>query len=139
MDRGGYGDIAHDKKYRYLNEDETTTDMGEIGTAEILKAVPDLEAIICVNDTTALGCIKYLLKHGIKIPSQMSVVGFDDVNFAAVAHPPLTSVHVPKIEMGMAGVKLLKERIENPERAFQTRILPVELVIRESSMSKNRN
>jgi LacI family transcriptional regulator len=139
MDRGWCGDIAHDKKYRYLNEDETTIDIGEKGTAEVLEAVPDLEAIICVNDTTAIGCIKYLLKQGIKIPSQMSVIGFDDVNFAAVAHPPLTSVHVPKVEMGMAGVKLLRERIENPERAFQTRILPVELVIRESSMSNNQN
>ncbi|MEE9189708.1 MAG: LacI family DNA-binding transcriptional regulator [Candidatus Neomarinimicrobiota bacterium] len=139
MDRGGNGDIAHNKKYRYLTEDETSTDIGEKGTAEILKAVPDLEAIICVNDTTAMGCLKYLLKHGIEIPAQMSVVGFDDVNFAAVAHPPLTSVHVPKVEMGMAGVKLLKERIENPDRAFQTRTLPVELVIRESSMSNKQN
>jgi len=138
LDRSGYGEIAHDNKYHYLNDDETSVDIGAIGTAKVLKAVPDLEAIICVNDTTALGCIKYLLKCDIKIPSQISVVGFDDVNFAAVAHPPLTSVHVPKVEMGMAGVRLLKERIDNPDRAFQKRTLPVELIIRESSINNNR-
>ena len=139
MNRSGYGDIAHNEKYRYLIEEETSVDIGEIGTAEVLKAVPDLEAIICVNDTTALGCLKYLRKLGVKIPTQMSVVGFDDVNFAAVAHPPLSSVHVPKVEMGMAGVTLLKERMKNPDRAFQTRVLPVELIIRESSMNKSRD
>ncbi len=62
------------------------------------------------------------------------VVGFDNNNYASITHPPLTSVQVPKIELGVEAIRLLVSRIENPQQIHQTRIVPVELIIRESSL-----
>ncbi|MCH8070278.1 MAG: substrate-binding domain-containing protein, partial [Candidatus Marinimicrobia bacterium] len=65
------------------------------------------------------------------------VIGFDDNYYASVMHPPLSSIYVPKVEMGMAAMKLLMERIENRKQLCQTRVIPVELVVRESSMQNH--
>jgi len=138
MEKGGLGDIARDKAFHFLENSETTAEIGEKGMAQVLTNVPDLEAVICVNDTTAMGCLQHLRKKKLHVPSDLAVIGFDDVNIAAVAHPPLTTIHVPKIEMGVTAIRLLIDRIAHPSQVHQTRLVPVELVIRESSL-KNQN
>ena len=77
--------------------------------------------------------MQHLRKKDLDVPGDLAVIGFDDVNFAAVAHPHLTSIHVPKIEMGVTAVRLLMDRIAHPNQVHQTRLMPVELVVRESS------
>ncbi|MCH8012590.1 MAG: LacI family DNA-binding transcriptional regulator [Candidatus Marinimicrobia bacterium] len=97
----------------------------------------EVEAVICVNDTTALGCLQQLREQSRRIPEDIAVIGFDDNYYASVMHPPLSSIYVPKVEMGMAAMKLLKERIENRKQLCQTRVIPVKLVVRESSMQNH--
>jgi LacI family transcriptional regulator len=133
MERAGLGEIARDKSYHYLVHDETTAEIGAKGIESIIKNIPTLQAVICVNDTTATGCLQQLRKMKKQIPHDVAVVGFDDNNYAPLSHPPLTTVHVPKIEMGVESVKLLMDRIENPQHVHQTRLMPVELVIRDST------
>jgi len=133
MERLGLGAIARDKAYLYFVETETSTEVGAKGITRLIKTAPDLEGVICVNDTTATGCLQQLRKQSKRVPDDIALVGFDDVNYAAVTHPPLSSVHVPKIEMGVEAVKLLMNRIDNPQQLPQTRLIPVELVVRESS------
>lgn len=58
MERCGFGNIARNSLYQYIVEKETTTDIGEEGIEAVLNNVNDLEAVICVNDTTAIGCLK---------------------------------------------------------------------------------
>lgn len=134
MEQAGLGHISRDKRYRYLIESEINMEVGIKGISEVIKKIPNMEAVICVNDTIAAGCIKQLIKLKKRIPKDIAVVGFDNNNYASMTHPPLTSVHVPKIELGVEAIRLLISRIENPEQIHQTRIIPVELIIRESSL-----
>lgn len=137
MERKGLGHIVRDTSYIYTMMEETTTEIGASGIQNLLSAHSDLEAVICVNDTTAIGCLQYLNNSGLSVPGDISVIGFDDVNYAAVTHPPLTTVHVPKIEMGVGALKMLMDRIDNPGQLFQTRLIPVELIVRGSTRKSN--
>ena len=134
MEHAGLGHISRDEKYRYFIESETNMEVGIEGISEVLKNIPDIEAVVCVNDTTAAGCIQQLRKLKKRIPKDIAVVGFDNNNYASMTHPPLTSVQVPKIELGVEAIRLLISRIENPQQIHQTRIIPVDLIIRESSL-----
>ena len=62
MDQFGLGHISRDEKYRYFVESETNMEVGIKGISEILKKVPEIEAVVCVNDTTATGCLHQLIK-----------------------------------------------------------------------------
>ncbi len=134
MERAGLGHISRNKKYKYFIESETNMEVGIKGISEILKKIPDIEAVACVNDTTAAGCLQQLRKLKKRIPEDIAVIGFDNNNYASLTHPPLTSVQVPKIELGVEAIRLLISRIENPQQIHQTRIIPVDLIIRESSL-----
>lgn len=137
MEENGLGDIAINKDYYYLIDDETSTEIGAKGISSVLKSASDLGAVICVNETTALGCLQQLREQRKRIPEDIAVIGFDDNYYASVMHPPLSSIYVPKVEMGMAAIKLLMERIENRKQLCQTRVTQVELVVRESSMQNH--
>ncbi|NOZ75331.1 MAG: LacI family transcriptional regulator [FCB group bacterium] len=133
MEQFGLGNFARAEKNHFLVMQETSSDIGTEGIASILKNEPALQAVICANDTTAMGCLKELQKRNFRIPQDIAVVGFDDNYYAAISQPTLSSVHVPKIEMGVEGAKLLMDRITNPNKIYQTRTVPVEVVVRESS------
>lgn len=133
MSNHGLREIAFNSDYHSLVEHETSVECGFRGTAALLKKVPDIEAIVCANDTTAIGCLQYITDGNSKINHEIRVTGFDDVNFAALSNPPLTTVHVPKVQLGVEGLKLLVDRIQNGKSVHQTRLIPVELVERESS------
>jgi len=133
MERAGLGQIARNPDFHYLKESETSVETGAEGIAALLKKVPDLQAVLCANDTTATGCLLQLQKSGKAVPGDVRVIGFDDVNYAAVTQPSLTTVHVPKVRMGVEATKLLLDKIEKPEQGYQTRLIPVELIIRDSS------
>ena len=94
------------------------------------------DALFCYNDITALEVLKYCHAHGIKVPAQLAVIGFDDIAPAVQAMPPLSSIGIDKQALGMAGVALLLSHtpsISSPERAVTERIEPVRLIVRESS------
>jgi len=94
------------------------------------------DALFCYNDITALEVLKYCHAHGIKVPAQLAVIGFDDIAPAAQAMPPLSSIGIDKQALGMAGVALLLNHtpsIGSPERAVTEHIEPVRLIVRESS------
>ncbi len=137
LERIGLSEVARNHNYTHLKTEETTANIGAEGIRKILEQVPKLDAVICVNDTTAIGALNELYTIGRKVPEEIGVVGFDDINSAAVTHPSLTTLHVPKIEMGVEAMKLLVDRIENPKKLFHTRLVPVEIVVRESSLRHN--
>ena len=92
-------------------------------------AVPP-EAIFCVNDITALGVLRGLLRRGLSVPGDIAVVGYDDVEFAAMLSTPLTSIRQPKYKLGQAAAELL---LAEPHLRHEQRLFQPELVIRESS------
>src|SRR5437868_12849696 len=88
-------------------------------------------AIVCANDQTALGAIHALARHGIRVPRDVAVTGFDDVPVARHLHPPLTTVRQPMQELGATAFDVLYSRISSG-KGEQDILLPVELIVRES-------
>jgi LacI family transcriptional regulator len=89
-------------------------------------------AIVAGNDETAYGIWLSLRRNAVKVPDEISLVGFDDREEAILMDPPLTTVRVHKEEIGQTCMKMLLERLHNPQMTFSQRILPTEFVIRGS-------
>ena len=89
-------------------------------------------AIFAANDLCADGAMRAMREFGLDVPKDMAVVGYDDTWFAAMTHPPLTSVHMPIAEMGETAAAMLIDRLEGKELGHTQPILPVSLTIRAS-------
>lgn len=104
-------------------------------TRELLKARKPFTAIFAFNDVTAIGAIQALREAALRVPRDVSVLGFDDVLVAAMNNPPLTTIHQPLRDMGQAAattlLALIRDEIPRPHPAAIT-VYP-KLVIREST------
>jgi DNA-binding LacI/PurR family transcriptional regulator len=124
-----------------LESRDSTPVIGYAPTLELLKrrsSKPEsvrFTALVCFNDLTAIGAIRALREQGIRVPEDMSVVGFDDIQSAAFQHPSLTTIRQPLKEMGSMAARILLSRIRGQEGEPQVvKVLP-ELIVRESTMS----
>lgn len=89
-------------------------------------------AIMCGNDLLALGAIRAVRQHGLEVPDDVAVTGFDDFEFAEYADPALTTVRIPGYEIGRAAGQLLVDVLEGRAPEARQLTLPVELMLRES-------
>lgn len=89
-------------------------------------------AVFCSNDLSALGFISEAKKRGLRIPEDISIVGFDNIFASQYSTPPLTTIKQPIFQMGKAAAELLLNKINNIEYIAEGRIFPVEIVERES-------
>ncbi len=89
-------------------------------------------AVFCANDITAIAVIQCFLQEGMKVPEDISVMGIDNIDVAQYMNPMLTTVEVPKVELGKNAVRLLIDRIENGKTIPMTIKLPYRLIVRES-------
>jgi len=89
-------------------------------------------AVMCGNDLIAIGVLKAARRLGIRVPEELSVVGFDDIPWASIVTPALTTVHQPLREMGELATTLLLDRIAEPDRAARHFKVDVRLVERDS-------
>jgi LacI family transcriptional regulator len=94
------------------------------------------EAIVCYDDKLAIALLDGLRARGVRVPDDVAVVGYDGIPFAAFSNPRLTTVATPSQEMGRLAARTLVEVIATGKRA-PPRILPVELVVRESSRARS--
>ena len=92
---GKSDDVLHDISVEHLNVAHGR-DAGE----RILGVRPRPTAVICANDLVALGVLQVMIRHGVRVPDDMAIVGFDDIEFASAAAIPLTSVRLPRRFMG---------------------------------------
>jgi LacI family transcriptional regulator len=91
-------------------------------------------AVFCANDMLALGLLRGLSQAGVSVPGDLAVVGYDDIEFAADAAVPLTSVRQPKYQLGRAAAELLLDEADRPAEHEHRRIVfTPELVVRASS------
>ena len=92
--------------------------------------------IICGNDLLALGAIRALRNFGYSVPEDVSIVGYDDIDFAANANVPLTSIAQPKYQLGYAAAELVISECEHPEKHIHQRVeFQPQLIIRNSTRS----
>jgi LacI family transcriptional regulator len=102
-------------------------------TAKLLEQHPKVTAIFAANDVMAFGAVRAILDRGLRIPDDISLIGFDNIEFSSIIHPPLTTIHQPKYEMGHAAVEiLLRMGRDKTHRTPESRVLGVELVERQS-------
>ena len=108
---------------------------GIVATEQLLLLSPRPTGIFASSDEMAIGGIRAARDAGLKLPRDLSIVGFDDIRFAAFVDPPLTTIRQPGLEIGRHAMGLLA-RIMAGETVEERRfMLPTELVIRESTMS----
>ena len=99
-----------------------------------LLALPERPtAIVAASDLMALAALQAIRDAGLEPGSDVAVVGFDDLEAAALAHPPLTTIRQDRQELGTLAAVRAIELIEDPDVAPTSTILPVELVVRGSS------
>jgi LacI family transcriptional regulator len=102
-------------------------------TLRLLREDPRITAIFACNDLMAFGAIRAATDLGKRVPDDLSVLGFDDIQLASFFNPPLTTVAQPRQEMGARAVQLLLERMTNPELSPRHLILETHLVLRSST------
>jgi LacI family transcriptional regulator len=100
----------------------------------LLELDPHPTAIFAANDVTALETIAVARSLGLRVPEDLSVVGFDNVPESALADPQLTTVEQPIQQMGREAVRLLVELIKDPAQPAARVILPTRLVVRQSCL-----
>jgi DNA-binding LacI/PurR family transcriptional regulator len=96
-------------------------------------------AVLAANDLMALGVMQEFREAGIAIPQDVSIVGFDDIAFAALSTPPLTTVCVPRAELGRRAVEALITTIESPDEPGVEIRIPTHLVLRGSTAQARTN
>lgn len=101
-----------------------------------LKTKPD--AIITMSDKLTTGCLKTLMRRGIKVPDDIALVGFSNSDITELLNPALTVIRQPALEMGKAATELLLQLIESkrPVTQFENRVLTPELILGHSSLKR---
>lgn len=121
-------DAAPRRRYR----GDYTGDSGTAGVQAILEADPYTSAIVCSNDGVAIGALKCLAERGVRVPQDVSVVGFDGDVLGQYSAPPLTTMRQPAHEIGRRAAELLIEEIRTGRRLDRVDQLPAEFVERDS-------
>lgn len=115
----------------------TAVDRVAKGVAAVLSEPLPPTAIICFSDVTALGVMRELRLRDVRVPEAMSVVGYDDVDFAAQLSPALTTVRQPKYQLGRTAAELLLTE-GHPGHRHQEVLFRPELVVRDSTAPPRR-
>ncbi len=112
---------------------------GSEAMKKLLERKIDLTAVLAFNDTAAVGAIRTINDCGLKVPEDISIVGFDDIELCSFITPRLTTVHFPKHKMAEIAVNLLLKKIfDHTIKKSVKKVLPLRLVIRESTSEVKR-
>ena len=131
----GYSDALKEEglQDRIIHMPDTTIDTGKSFFKEVVKNIhPDITAVVAANDATAIGVMDEALCLGIKVPEDIAVVGFDDITWASLSYPTLTTVHAFLEEMGKIAITRLLDLLEDPSLHPAKSIVATSLVIRKS-------
>lgn len=111
------------------------TELTKKGGQEVAKRIFDSKAtaVFCSNDLIAVGVYEQARIHEIRLPEDLSIAGFDDISFAEILSPKLTTVKQPLEQMAELAVANLLKMIQNSDFSFGTKILPVKLLVRDST------
>jgi DNA-binding LacI/PurR family transcriptional regulator len=99
----------------------------------LLECEPRPTAVFAVTDRTALGALDAIYEHGLRVPDDISLIGFDDIAPAAQARPPLSTIHRPTYEMGVAAMRRLDALLTGQSLIPMKLVLYNDLLVREST------
>jgi len=140
--RGGYTKALSENSIKYdpsiVFDTELSIDGGIEIAKEIIKLKNEITAIFCLSDLIAIGVIKYFNSKNIRIPEDISILGFDDIEWSKVMEPGLTTIHQRKKTLGYNAVGAIISSI-NSSKLQDSIILDTYIVKRETVKEKNRN
>lgn len=116
-----------------IYEGDFRFESGQMAATEILNLKKLPTAVIAANDMMALGAMQEFKANGLTIPQDISVVGFDDIAFASLCEPGLTTVCSPRLEIGRRAVEALMTTIKNPNQPGVEIRIPTHLIVRKST------
>ena len=112
--------------------------IGYQGALQLLSNHPEITALFAATDEIAVGTLTAIWQLGMKVPEDISVVGFDDISLASVITPPLTTIRQPMEEISRSVVQMAIDMVENPHGERVDLVLPTELVVRNSCLGPRR-
>jgi LacI family transcriptional regulator len=118
----------------YIQEARFDRDSGYKAALHLLRMLPRPTAIFACNDLMALGVLLAAREMNVSCPEELSVVGFDNLDFAEFTAPALTTVHQSGYQLGATAARLLLERIDGSKQRPKRVVLPTELKIRHSAL-----
>jgi LacI family transcriptional regulator len=119
-------------KPEYVQETTFDKQSGYSKTLLLLRMIPRPTAIFAGNDLIALGALLAIRDTGLRCPEDISVMGFDDLDFAEIINPSLSSVSQPGYQLGTTAARLLLDRVEGDTAPAKHLVLETSLKIRDS-------
>jgi LacI family transcriptional regulator len=100
---------------------------------ELLAHQPELTALFCYNDLSAVGALQACAALGRRVPADVAIVGFDDILLAGLVTPSLTTCRIPMYDLGNQAMRLLLQHIKGTAEGSEEIVIEPELVIRDSA------
>jgi LacI family transcriptional regulator len=116
-----------------ISQGSFTLESGHAQMDALLSAPEPPTAVVAANDLLAMAAITAATAHGLRVPRDLSIVGYDDITYARLVSPPLTTVRQPAREMAREAANLLLDRLSNPPRESRRVVFQPELVVRRST------
>src|ERR1700729_2696800 len=117
----------------WIVDGDHTMEGGIDAMDRLLKSKPLPTAVVCSNDMTAIGVLHKLYRAGLRVPDDLSVIGFDDIHISEVTIPPLTTVQMSRFELARAAVTALRTHVEQPQDSKREYSIQTDLIVREST------
>jgi LacI family transcriptional regulator len=118
---------------RWIDCGDYSFEAGHRKAREVLAGRRRPSALFCANDELAAGVLRAAHELGVRVPEELSVVGFDNIAMSRFVNPPLTTVRVSKLDLGVRAMRRLLELIEGKSGETRRELVPVELVVRAST------
>jgi LacI family transcriptional regulator len=122
----------HEELMIYLSKDSHSPEISYPGIRKLIKSGRPFTAVLCFNDVSAMGTIRALHEAGLRVPNDVSVLGFDDIQSAAYQVPSLTTIRQPLQKMGSTAAQLLLKRLAGELIPESIQVAP-DLIVREST------
>lgn len=117
----------------YIARGNFTFEAGSTALEQLLALPQPPTAVFCHSDIMALGALSYAKRRGLKIPDDLSIIGFDNISLAEFCDPPLTTVSQPRFDIGREAMLLLLNQLSGQVVDSGSRLLDCELIIRGST------
>ncbi len=125
--------LKYDQSFYVVDENYPARENGFNAAKKLLKKNKSITSIFACNDAMAIGVMQFLKENNYKIPDDISLIGFDDVEADLTLDPKLTTIRVPKIEMGVEAMRLMSDILKKKTKSAKKVLVPVQLVIRNST------
>ena len=129
----GYQDVCQENgiEERFI-DCKYSFESGKKAALKMIETFPDTEGIFAANDMVALSAYKILRNHGIRVPENIQIVGFDDIGFSSLFSPEITTIHQPIQKMGQRAVDIIYQ-YSNGQPFEKESIFEVQLIKRETT------